>query len=218
MGDLNYEEQIEDLKTKWDLVDQWNPKNIPNFKNVFKICQKSLLDNKSIALLINKIYAYYPDLISLYDGHDIYQKLKVLKTEYPTDLINDLSNYRNIITHHGYLPVSLIQNLTFEILNLFEEEYYYIKLFDQFYHEWLKLYTEILSVTPDNKPTQETLLYLKENGFKDSIKGHKILILQGKHQNKIATFVGWSGSVVTIIYDESDRKTTLTINTLVELL
>lgn len=50
------------------------------------------------------------------------------------------------------------------------------------------------------KPDQltETLLWFRENGYKEKLKGEKILIASGRHAGKEVVFCGWSGTSVRV--------------------
>ena len=143
-------EQVKVLREKYYLLDKWNPDSFPYLNDIFRKLQISLFSG--IERMISDLFTF-EKMETLYNGHDIYQKLKVLtynSSDRFRNLIRSLYTLRNILVHNGFLEIKLIQNITMNIILLFEGDHIFwkSKSFNLFNNEWSGIYTKILSDSP----------------------------------------------------------------------
>lgn len=64
----------------------------------------------------------------------------------------------------------------------------------------------LLLLMDDEKQEAKTLRYLKDNGYKEKLKGSKIKILTGMYAGNEAIFRSWSGTVAYVEIENIGRK------------
>jgi len=234
--------KIEIFKERHFALAEWNPVIFPHFEVIFSKLEKSLFTG--IGNMVHDLFAF-EKMERLYDGADIYIKLKVLKrnsVKFST-LANLLFKLRNVVVHHGILTIKLIQNITINLIELFNENliFWRNKTFNMFYSQWISIYNKILTDAPCNigipilpgiMYTEEeipdsiaieevmpfrlqlSLRYYRDNGYRELLKGKNIKILSGKWQGHTSILSTWKGTCVYLLLNEV--RIGIPIDTLVE--
>jgi hypothetical protein len=149
------------IKNNYNLVNKLKIIKLIHAKQISSILFGSILFG-FIYQIVDNIYLYYPEIHYLYNGPDIYYRLKILSTN-QTRFIN-LTKYlfklRNVVIHNRHLDIGLIQKITFELIKIFESEYNMlihiddsifnsinsmISVFKKFIKEWNKIYGFIIT-------------------------------------------------------------------------
>ncbi len=71
---------------------------------------------------------------------------------------------------------------------------------------------DIKTLTSGNFTKEGTFETLKLEGYREQLRGRKIMMLEGKHIHRIATFCSWAGTVVKVKFDGETKKVCISLN------
>jgi hypothetical protein len=195
---------------------------IPNGNSVKSLLQSTILitDNPGYNFIF---YEATKNNIKSHDLSIILRSLKQLNIAF-SKLADYLLSLRNILAHNGIIEVKPLIPLTDSLryyVNYAQQDYIqagHEHILLSFLKDLIEVYNVILTgnkilsietqqINVDAISTiqhwnmfkmEGTFVYFKENGWKERIKGMKIIILDGKNQGQEAIFKSWSGTSVIV--------------------